>query len=76
MRNGDPPHFLHAALEFLNHVLLEQWTGRGGPPASPACPADLSPLDIYPWGHLESTVNATDFCGGQGLGDEHRMDQN
>jgi len=48
-------------------VFTEQWTGRGGPPAWPACPAGINLLDIYPWGHSKSTVNATDVSSVQGL---------
>jgi hypothetical protein len=52
---------------FFNHVFLEQLTGRGGPKAWPAFTADINPLDIYPWGHPKSTVNATDVSSIQGL---------
>jgi hypothetical protein len=58
IHDGTPLHFLLTFWEFLNHVLLEQWTGQGGPRVWRACSPDLNPLDFYFWAYLKCTVYA------------------
>jgi hypothetical protein len=52
---------------FLQYGNSDQWIGGDGPTSWPAPPPDLNSLDIYPWGHLKSTVNATGVSIVQGL---------
>jgi hypothetical protein len=42
----------------LNNTYYDRWIGRGGPTEWPPRSRDLNPLDVYPWGHLESLVYA------------------
>ena len=65
--DGAAPYFLLAFREFLNNMFLEQRIGPGGPTAWPARSPDLQPLYFYLWGHLQSTVYATDVSGVQDL---------
>jgi hypothetical protein len=62
-----PPRFILAVREFLNSMFLEQWIGWGRPPIWSACSSDLSSLDFFLWGHLQSTVCATEITEFQDL---------
>jgi hypothetical protein len=48
-------------------VFPEQWIGQGGPTAWTAPSPDLNPIDFYTWGHLQSTVCATEVSDIQDL---------
>jgi hypothetical protein len=52
--------FLLAVREFLNNVFPEQWIGRDGPTEGPVPSTDLCLLHLHLWGHLKSTVCATE----------------
>jgi hypothetical protein len=53
MHDGTPAHFGHAVRDVLNNTYYDRWIGRGGPTACPPCSPDLSPLDVYLWGHIK-----------------------
>jgi hypothetical protein len=69
MHDGASPHVLLAAWEFLNNVFPEQWIRRGELTAWPVRSPDLSLLDFYFLGHLNSTVYAA------AISDVHNLQQ-
>ena len=54
--DGAPAYFSLQVREHLNRVDKEKWIGRGGPVAWPARSPDLTPLDIFLWGHVKSVL--------------------
>jgi hypothetical protein len=67
MNGAAPSYVLLAVREFLGYVFPEQWIGECGPTEWPACVPDVSPLHFYLWGHMKSTVFATEVIDLQDL---------
>ncbi|EZA48610.1 hypothetical protein X777_13623, partial [Ooceraea biroi] len=47
------------ARNILNESFPDRWTGRGGRISWPARSPDLTPLDLFLWGHLKNEVFLT-----------------
>ena len=58
-QDGAPPHYAREVREFLDNVFPDHWIGRRGPLEWPARSPDLTPLDFFLWGHLQSKIYAT-----------------
>ena len=54
--DGAPPHYTRHVRDYLNESFPNRWLGRGGPVAWPPRSPDLTPLDIYIWGHMKTLV--------------------
>jgi len=54
--DGVPPHYTRHVREYLNESFRNRWLGRGGPIAWPPRSPDLTPLDYYLWGHMNTLV--------------------
>jgi hypothetical protein len=59
MHYGAPAHFDRIVRDHLNERFHEQWIGHCGPVSWPSRSPDLTPLDFYLWGHLETVIYAT-----------------
>ncbi|KAK4321743.1 hypothetical protein Pmani_007481 [Petrolisthes manimaculis] len=59
MQDGSSAHFARGTRDFLNVMYPDNWIGCGGRIAWPPRSPDLTPLDFYLWGHLNSRVYAT-----------------
>ena len=57
--NGAPPHYTRHVSEYLNESFPKRWLGRGGRVAWPPRSPDLTPLDYYLWGHMNTLVYET-----------------
>lgn len=58
-QDGAPPHFTLPVREYLSQLLPRHWIGRRGPIEWPPRSPDLTPLDVFLWGHLKSKVYVT-----------------
>jgi hypothetical protein len=54
-QDGAPPHFSTVARQWLNQWLSGRWIGRRDRWNGHHVP-DLTPLDVFIWGHLKSVV--------------------
>jgi len=57
--DGSPPHYTRHVGEYLNESFPNRWLGRGGPVARPSRSSDLTPLDCYLWGHMNTLMYET-----------------
>jgi hypothetical protein len=51
--DGAPPHCAENVRKWLDVKYPGRWIGRGGHIASPPCSRDLTPFDLFLWGHLK-----------------------
>ena len=57
--DGTPPHYTLHVRDYFNESFPNRWLGRGGPiPWTPMSP-DLTPLDFYLWGHMQTLIYET-----------------
>ena len=56
-QDGAPPHFAHIVSTYLNEAFPGRWIGRGSPRFWAARSRDLTPLDIFAWGHIKTQLN-------------------
>ena len=58
-QDGAPPHYHHNVRAYLDCHLPNRWVGQRGsikyPPRSP----DLTPMDLFMWGHVKHKVYTT-----------------
>ncbi|KAJ8898419.1 hypothetical protein PR048_003779 [Dryococelus australis] len=56
-----PAHFARdvSVRVYLSDSFGARWIGRGGPVSWPARLPDMSPLDIFVWGHMKYVVYAS-----------------
>lgn len=58
--DGAPPHFARVSRNWLDAEFGPRWIGRGGPVAWPPRSSDLTPLDFFFWGYVQSIMYATE----------------
>jgi hypothetical protein len=57
-QDGAAPHYSIVVRAFLDATFPQRWIGRGSPTMGwPARSPDLSPLDFFLWGYLDSLVH-------------------
>ena len=56
---GLPPHYTRYVRGYLNESFPNRWLGRGISVAWPPRSPDLTPLDYYHWGNMETLVYET-----------------
>ncbi|GBL83352.1 hypothetical protein AVEN_110665-1 [Araneus ventricosus] len=56
---GAPSHYTNDVRQHLNVKFGQHWKGRGGPVHWPARSLDLSRLDFFYWGQMETLVYET-----------------
>ncbi|KAG5889937.1 hypothetical protein JTB14_028946 [Gonioctena quinquepunctata] len=59
-QDGAPPHYYGAVRRYLDEEYRGRWIGRRGSTEWPARSPDLTPLNFFLWGYLESKVYATE----------------
>ena len=50
-------HLVHIVRNYLNETFPGRWIGRVSPRFWPARSPDLTPLDFFAWGHINTQVN-------------------
>ena len=56
-----PPHFAHSVRNYLNETFPGRWIERGSPRFWAARSRDLTPLDVFAWGNIDSGEQGEDW---------------
>ncbi|KAG5888819.1 hypothetical protein JTB14_016021 [Gonioctena quinquepunctata] len=57
-QDGAGPHNANIVRQYLSDTYGQRWIGTNGPIRWPDRSPDLTPIDFYLWGHIESKVNS------------------
>jgi hypothetical protein len=57
--DGAPAHFHIGVRDYINARFPHRWIGRNGPVSWPARSPDMTPLDLFFWGHMKSLIYET-----------------